>query len=60
MSMSICEETTTLLFHYFELVHHFIDGTGIGSSTTAAIYFISLMIAGFLIWGTLSDERMGL
>jgi uncharacterized membrane protein (DUF373 family) len=35
MSMSVCEKTTTLIFFYLELVHHFIDGTGIGSSTTA-------------------------
>jgi hypothetical protein len=35
MSLSICDKTTTLIFLDCELVHHFIDGTGIGSSTTA-------------------------
>jgi hypothetical protein len=37
MSMSICEKTTTLIFLDLQLVHHFIDGTGIGSSTTATV-----------------------
>jgi hypothetical protein len=34
-------------------------GAGIPSGTHDQISFISLTIAGFLIWGTLSDERMG-
>jgi hypothetical protein len=59
MLMSICKKTTTLIFLDLELVHHFNDGTSIGSSTTA-IYFVSLRIAGFLIRDTLSDERMDL
>jgi hypothetical protein len=32
---------------------------GISSGAHDQISFISLTIAGFLIWGTLSDERMG-
>jgi hypothetical protein len=33
---------------------------GIPSGTHDQISFISLAIAGLLIWGTISDERMGL
>jgi hypothetical protein len=35
-------------------------GAGIPSRSHDQISFISLTIAGFLIWGTLSDERIGL
>jgi hypothetical protein len=34
MSISICVKTTTLIFLDLQLVHHFIDGTCIGSSAT--------------------------
>jgi hypothetical protein len=37
MAMSICEKTTTLIFLDLELVHHFIDGTDIGSSATVTV-----------------------
>jgi hypothetical protein len=36
--MSISEKTTTLIFLDLELVQHFIDGTDIGSSTTAVCF----------------------
>jgi hypothetical protein len=32
--MSVCEKTTTLIFLDLQLVHHFIDGADIRSSTT--------------------------
>jgi hypothetical protein len=35
-------------------------GAGIPSGSHDHISFIFLTIAGFLIWGTLSDERMSL
>jgi hypothetical protein len=46
MWMSVCEKTTTLIFLDLQLVHHFIDGTCIGSSTTAinATTFLVLLL----------------
>jgi hypothetical protein len=35
-------------------------GVGIPYGTHDQFSFISLTIAGFLIWGALSDEKMGL
>jgi hypothetical protein len=35
MLVSVCKNATTLIFLDFQLVHHFVDGTSIDSTTSA-------------------------
>jgi hypothetical protein len=65
--------STLILFPNLELVHHFIDGTDIGSITTAAIsgsgyfatdgqsvFYYCRKFAVFMLRDALPDERTGL
>jgi hypothetical protein len=49
MSMSVCEKTNTLIFLDLHLVHHFIDGTCIGSSTTVLVLLVLLALLLVLV-----------
>jgi hypothetical protein len=44
MSISICEKTTTLICLDLQLVHHFIEGTGIDTTDVNATTFLVLLV----------------
>jgi hypothetical protein len=64
MSMSICEKTTTLIFLYLELVHHFINRKLVIQSQyifqanpTPANFILLLLVTGHALSTTTSTSR---
>jgi hypothetical protein len=64
MSMSICEKTTSLIFLYLELVHHFINRKLViqsqytfQASPTPANFILLLFVTGHVLSTTTSTSR---